>query len=135
MILTITKNQNKGMMGGVSFEVRAKVQLTEEERNLVEHYKLRNEILFQKHLVNLWGKPTEKSSTVRVAELVDGATYKCKDLNEVMGYTESVKEACEALKTYLLLARSFGGEEVYEFELLSDISQATSLSQDDGAFG
>ncbi len=35
MRLTISRNQSKGMMGGVSFEVRAHVQLTQEEQELV----------------------------------------------------------------------------------------------------
>jgi hypothetical protein len=33
MKLIITKNQSKGIIGGVSFEVFAKIQLLEEEKN------------------------------------------------------------------------------------------------------
>lgn len=116
MKLTIEKNQSKGMIGGISFEVRAQVQLSDEERGLVEHYRLGNEVLFVKKLVSIWGQPTDKTASVRVRELVDGAIYKCKDMDEVIGYTDSLKIACENLKLYLEAARGFGGKEVYEIE-------------------
>ncbi len=48
MKLILTKDQSKGMMGKVSFEVKAELQLSDEEANLIKHYKLENEILFQK---------------------------------------------------------------------------------------
>lgn len=116
MELTIAKNQSKGMMGGISFEVRARVQLSDEERNLVEHYRMGNETLFVKKLVNIWGQPKDKFAAVTVRDLVDGATYTCKDMSEVIDYTDSLKSACENLKAYLEVARSFGGEEVYEID-------------------
>uniref|UniRef100_A0A7V6CN29 Uncharacterized protein n=1 Tax=candidate division WOR-3 bacterium TaxID=2052148 RepID=A0A7V6CN29_UNCW3 len=114
MKLIITKNQSKGIIGGVSFEVFAKIQLSEEEKKLIDHYKLHNEILFQKKMV-IWGEPTDHLIDVRVKHLVDGTTYKCKNLGEVLGYINSLKEACATLKTYLEVAKSFGGEEWIEY--------------------
>jgi hypothetical protein len=115
MKLLITKDQSKGMMGGVSFEVRAQVQLTEDEKQLIQHYKLDNEILFQKKLVNIWGQVTDQFIDVRVKNLLAGQSYKCKSLDEVIGYSESLKSSCETLKSYLEVAKSFGGQEVVEF--------------------
>lgn len=115
MKLLITKNQSKGMMGGVSFEVRAQAQLTDEESKLVQYYKLDNEVLLSKKMINIWGQPTDHDVKVTVRQLLNGETFKCKDLNEVIAYTESLKSACGTLKSYLDVARGFGGQEVCDF--------------------
>lgn len=114
MKLVLTKNQSKGMMGGISFEVKAQVQLTDDERKLIQNYKMENEVLLSKKMVNLWGQPTDQEVKVSVRQLLNGESYKCKDLTEVVGYSESLKSACEALKTYLEVARGFGGQEVID---------------------
>lgn len=115
MQLTIKKGQQKGLMGGTSFEVRAQVTLSAPEQELVQHYKLQNEVLFSKTMVSIWGTPTDQKVEVRVGELLNGTSYKCKDLGEVINYTESLKSACESLVSYLDVAKSFGGEEVHVF--------------------
>lgn len=114
MKLVITKNQNKGLMGGVSFEIKAQVQLDEEERKLIQHYKLENDTLLSKKLVNFWGQLTDIEIRVLVKHLITGETYKCKDLGEVISYTESLKDACAKLKGYIEVARGFGGQEVFD---------------------
>ena len=113
MKLVLTKNQAKGMMGNVSFEVKALVQLSQEESSLIDHYKLCDAVLFSKKMVFL-GQVMDKEAEVRVRDLLSGEGYKCKDLSEVIAYSDSVKSACETLKSYLEVARSFGGEEVVE---------------------
>lgn len=114
MKLHITKNQSKGMMGGISFEVKARVELSEDERKLIQHYKLDGEVLLSKKMINIWGQPTDREVLVAVRHLVNGESYKCKDLSEVIGYSESLKTACETLKAYLAVASTFGGNEVVE---------------------
>jgi len=114
MRLRIIKGQNKGMLGGVSFQVQAQVELSDEERNLIQHYKLEKEVVLSKKLIGFWGQPLDVSVSVTVQKLMQGDTYKCKDLNEVIGYRDSLMEACKTLKGYLEVARSFGGEEVVE---------------------
>lgn len=115
MKLILTKDQSKGMMGKVSFEVKAEIELSDEEANLIKHYKLENEILFQKKIVTIWGQPTDDFIDVRVKDLLSGEVYKCKSLNEVISYSDSLKSACVNLKSYLEIAKSFGGKEVVEF--------------------
>jgi hypothetical protein len=114
MKLVISKAQNKGLMGGVSFQIKAAVQLSAEELKLVQHYKLENEMLLAKKLVNIWGQPTDTEIKVLVRHLISGESYKCKDLGEVISYTESLKDACSKLKGYIDVARGFEGEEVYD---------------------
>ena len=112
----MVKGQNKGLMGAVTFEVKAQAQLTEEERQLIQHYKLENEVLLSKKMVNIWGQLTDQDVKVSVRQLAMGESYKCKDLNEVISYSESLKSACQTLKAYLDVARSFGGQEAFDIE-------------------
>jgi hypothetical protein len=45
-----------------------------------------------------------------------GQHIECKDLDELLGAEEAIREACKALKVYLTVAESFDGrEEVVEF--------------------
>ncbi|MEO0165902.1 MAG: hypothetical protein ABIL39_07180 [candidate division WOR-3 bacterium] len=115
MKLILTKNQSKGLLGGVKFEVRAQVELSEEEKKLIHNYKLENDILFQKKMVSIWGHPTDYMLDVKVKDFLSGQTYKCKDLSEVISFAESLKEAGKTLKAYLEVAKSFGGQEVIEY--------------------
>jgi hypothetical protein len=101
------------MMGNVSFEVKALGHLSQEESSLIDHYRMRDAILFSKKIVFL-GQLTDKEVQVRVRDLLSGEAYKCKDLGEVIAYSDSVKSACETLKVYLEVARNFGGEEILE---------------------
>ena len=125
MRLVMTKNQSKGMLGGVSFEVSAQVQLTEPERQLVTHYKLGNEVLLSKPMVNIWGQPTNTNMEVRLTQLVQGTVYKCKDLSEVITFSENVKNACITLRTYLAVASTFGGQEVIDFDAQAEEGEAS----------
>jgi hypothetical protein len=114
MKLVITKSQNKGLMGGVSFEVRAQVQLAPPEQKLVDHYNLSSDVLVQRKLT-IFGIETDQTVQVTVRALLNGDTYKAKNLGEVIGYTEALKSACEKLRIYLDVASGFGGQEAYEF--------------------
>lgn len=114
MKLILIRNQSKSMMGGVSFEVRGQVQFTNEEADLVRHYKLDNEVVAAKPL-RVLGRETGQIQEIRVKNLVSGDAYKAKDLGEVMAHTENLVSACENLKTYLDVARKFGGQEAIEF--------------------
>jgi hypothetical protein len=114
MQLVLVRDQSKGLLGGVKFEVRAQVRLSEEERKLIQHYKLENEVVLQKPMLSIWGAPTDVKLDIRVRQLIDGDTFKCKDLGEVLAYADNLKSACETLKGYLEAARHFGGQEVVE---------------------
>lgn len=127
MKLLLAKNQSKGLMGGVSFEVKARVELTQEEQELVKHYKLENEVLLSKKMVGFWGQPLDQTVQVSVKNLLNGENYKCKDLGEVIAYSDSLKSACKTLWVYLNVARSFGGQEVIEIPGDEDEQEGHSL--------
>lgn len=116
MRLVLKKERKKKVFGGVSFRVSAEVKLTKEERDIVNAMKLKQDVLFSKKVTNIWGTPImDRKLKVTVGDLINGETYKCNDVGEVIAYSDSLKEACETLKTYIEAARTFGGEETYEF--------------------
>lgn len=119
MKLSLLSSQSKGMMGGVSFAVTGKVALSPEEQQLVRHYKLEGEILFRKKVRNIWGQVTDMEVSVLVKNLLNGDTFKCKDLPEVIAYRESLITASKSLKSYLEVARTFDGEVVIDIDALS----------------
>ena len=81
MKLLLTKAQSKGLLGGVKFEVKAKVELTDEESKLVRHYNLNGEMLLSKKFVDIFGHAHDDEMKVTVDDLILGETYKCKALN------------------------------------------------------
>lgn len=120
MQLVLRRSQSKGMMGGISFEVHAQVRLTDEEHGLVKQYKQEGTIVLQRPLY-LFGQPLEnRVVNLTVGQLIQGESFKCKDLGEVIGYCDNVKKACQNLYGYLVVARSFGGEEVIEIPIEED---------------
>jgi hypothetical protein len=115
MRLFVEKNQAKGLLGGVRFQVVGRIELSPDEQKLVQHYNLTNEVLLQKKMVNIWGQPTDVMLNITVKQLLSGDAIKCKDLGEVIAHSASLQSACETLKAYLEVAREFGGQEVYEY--------------------
>ena len=116
MKLILSQNQSKGMMGmgSVNFEVKAQVQLTPEEQDLIRHYKLENEVVLNRPEL-YFGQPTGEKIQVTVKQLLNGEALKCRNLNQVLEYTEGAKSACENLKVWLEVAAQFGGQEVIEY--------------------
>jgi hypothetical protein len=53
---------------------------------------------------------------VTINSLVSGQHIECKDLDELLGAEEAIRQACENLKAYITTALTFDGrEEVHEF--------------------
>lgn len=113
MQLLLRKSQSKGFIGGISFEVNAQVRLTDEERDLVQKYKQEGTVVLQRPLF-VFGQPTDRVINLTVGQLIQGESFKCKDLGEVIGFCDNAKRACETLYNYLAVARGFGGEEIVE---------------------
>lgn len=113
MKLILRKNQSQGIMGGMTFEVRAQAALTDEEQILITKYRQESAVVLQKPLV-IWGVKSDRVINITAGQLIRGETFKCKDLGEVLNYCEAAQNACETLKAYIDVARTFGGEEVVE---------------------
>jgi hypothetical protein len=114
MRLTLTKSAPKGIMGGVTFEIRAQVRLEADESQLIDAHKLQNQVVLEKKAVNIWGNATEQTISVTAAQLIRGERFACKNLGEVLMYEENLIRAGQTLKLYLETARGFGHEIVVD---------------------
>jgi hypothetical protein len=114
MKLYITRDQAKGLLGGVKFELKAKVVLTPEEEELIRKYKAHNEVLIEREVkIPLTNKVLVLG--ININGLVNGQTFKCKDIAEILETEKNVKDACAAFKNYIETMKRFGGEEVIEY--------------------
>lgn len=114
MKLIIKRDQSKKLMGGISFELHARIELTDEESSLVAKYKADKEILMKKEIkIPFTGKSIVLNITI--GSLMAGQVFKCNDIGEVLEYENSVKESCGSFKNYIEVMGSFGGEEIIEF--------------------
>lgn len=114
MKLFLSREQEKGMLGGVKFGLKARVELTNEESELVRKYKADKEVLLKKELkIPFTGRAIVFDITV--GSLMTGQTFKCNDIAEILETEENVKESCKNFKNYIEVMRSFGGEEVIEY--------------------
>ena len=111
MKLILKKGQSKKLMGGTSFELDAKVDLTGEEEALVQKYKADKEVLMNKEVV-FFGKPLTLSITI--GNLISGEIYKCSNIGEILEYEENIIESCKRFKDYIRAMEQFGGEEEIE---------------------
>lgn len=112
MKLFIKREQAKGFLGGVKFELNARVELNNEEAELVKKYQVEKEVLLKKEVDFLGSKiPID----ITIGSLVAGQKFKCNEVPQVVMYEIEVKEACKTFKTRIDIMKSFGGEEVIEY--------------------
>jgi len=104
MKLIIKRDQDKGFLGGMSFVLDARVELTPEEEGLVKKYKAQKEVLF-----------TEANKHYTISDLLKGVRGKCKDVSILLHNEEVYKKACADFRLLLDVMASFGGEETSEF--------------------
>ena len=125
MKLIIRRNQAdvKGLFGGhkgVRFTLYAQVQISDEEKALINRYKVGDYILAEYEL-----KVPFREDKVRfhwsVNDLIRGKQVETEDIGTLLELEESVKRGCVALKTWLEVMRTFGGEEVIDVDELAEM--------------
>lgn len=109
MKLIVKKDQDVGMLGKVKFIINAKVSLTDEESALVKKYNVKKEVLFSKN--------NFMQTEITIGSLIDGETFSCKTIEEILKFEEIIKKSCQNLKIKLDTMKSFGGE--YEIDYTS----------------
>ena len=124
MKLLLRRNQKSGMIGGVSFILDARAQLTPEERDNIQRYGLGKTMLYQRdQLANrgsgLLGAASRfafkmMNIEVTVDSLLNGVHLQFKDITEMLAVEDQLKEASRNFKAVLDAAATFGGEEVVE---------------------
>jgi hypothetical protein len=115
MKLFITRDQSKALLGGTKFELNARVELTNDEANLVKKYKADKEVLLKKEIkIPFTGRALELD--IKIENLVAGQTFKCADVGDILETEKNVKEAAENFKNYIEVMKNFGGQEVIEYK-------------------
>lgn len=117
MKLIIKRNQAdvKGLFGGhkgVNFSLTGRCEISADEKNLIEKYKLGEYALasYQKQLkgadaINL---------NITVNGIISGTTVQTSDIKTLLELEESMKAGCANMKELLSVMASFGGEQVIE---------------------
>lgn len=123
------------MLGGVKFQLRAQVKLTKREAELVRRYGAAREVLLQRQ-VKIPFTNTLIPLDIRIAGLIKGQVFKCKDIADILEYERNVKDACETFRNYLQVMSTFGGEEVIHLTGLDDSEKEAEIetSDDDPMF-
>ena len=126
MQLKIKRSQKSGLTGTPIFILDVMAELSDEEHELVKKYRLKNLLVYTSEAAdqNLakanagsWAglggtfmdRLTKRSFSL--GDLVNGQHIECKDLNEVIGTENQVHIACQNIRGYLEVAKSFDGTE------------------------
>ena len=113
MKLKIKRDQaeKKGLFGGhkgMKFSLYCQVEISPEEQELINRYKVNDYVLAWKTVNN------EKVPSLRVQDLVQGHLIELDDVGTLLNNEEVIKSACQDFKNLLLVMATFGGEEVIE---------------------
>ena len=124
MKLLLRRDQKAGLLGKIIFTLSVRAELTSEERQIIQKYKLGETMLYQRsELVErgsgLLGMASRlafnmMNLTISVNDLESGKRVECKDILEMLAVEEQVKEAAKMFRSVLGAASQFGGEEVVE---------------------
>jgi len=111
-------------MGGITFSLEVRADLTADERASIAKYKLGDTMLYQSHemtdrgsgLLGVASRLAFKALTISVSvkDLVNGKKIECKDIVEMLAAEDQIKEAAQTFVQVLHAAATFGGEEVIE---------------------
>lgn len=95
---------HKGMM----FSLSCRVEITPEEQELIEKYKV--------HYHALTWRETDRGRIpgLTVQSLAGGYNVELDDVDTLLNNEEVIKEACNDFKNLLMIMATFGGEEVIE---------------------
>jgi len=114
MKLKITRDQEqkKGLLGGnkgIEFTLKCQVDLTEEEKTLVDKAKVGEYVL-----TNYRPYEDGVELPLMVNDLINGIASRVKNVQKLLGLEEEIVQGCENLKSLLAVISTFGGEEVID---------------------
>lgn len=119
MKLILQKDQKSGF-SKTTYILEAKVELTEDEAENVKKYKVGKTLLYTNMSDRGSGMlgiayRSLAGTEITIGDLIKGKKVEIKDIFEMIGLEDQVKEACEQFKLVLETMASFGGDEVIEF--------------------
>ena len=139
MKLLIRRDQKTGLLGKQKYTLYVRAQLSDAEAAIVRKNKLEGELLLYfdkdahqsgyarnaKDEGGLMGAVMRLTRDVAltVGKLIEGASFTCDNVAELLGVEAEATEAAKNLKRYITAAATFGGE------LAIDIDEA--LRQED----
>jgi len=95
---------------GVSFTLAYRLELTPEESELVERYKL------QQYAVTwMTTRDGVRMADDTIANMVAGRSQTLTDVTTLLRNEDIVKDACDGLANLFDVVRSFGGDEVIDY--------------------
>jgi len=109
--LRIKRNSSSGMLGGTSFETTVRIETTSAEANLLRQPKADKEVVLARE-INVLGARIPFNITV--ADLIQGKTFKSKNLYELIELEGIIQNACANLKLGTDVMASFGKEQIIE---------------------
>ena len=111
-------------MGGVTFQLDVRADLSDPEKRNISKYKLGKTVLYTRGelvdkgsgLLGLASRLAFKAMNISVSvnDLVDGKRVECKDIVEMLAVEGQIREAAATFSQVLEAAAHFGGEEVVE---------------------
>lgn len=125
MKLLLRRDQRSALIGSKPvFVLEVRASLSEKELADIKKYKLGDTVLYEK-------RPMQQGSneyaqlghalawrfanlTISVNDLATGRKIECKDILEMLGAEEQLRQAAQTFKALLDAASNFGGEEVIE---------------------
>lgn len=121
MNLLLRRDQRQGMLGKVVFQLDVRAEITQEEINYIQHYRLGDTVLYTKNEMTDPGKGLlglasrmafhAMNLSVTVNDLARGKRIECKSILEMLAVEEQIKDAAVVFKQVLNAATYFGGEE------------------------
>jgi hypothetical protein len=124
MKLLVRRDQRAGLLGlgSVIFTLDVRAQITEDEWQDINTYKLNKTVLYSRArlvdrgsgLLGLASRLAFKAMNISICidDLVKGKRIECKDVVEMLAVEDQIKEAATTFKSVLQAAAHFGGEEV-----------------------
>ncbi|WP_096786880.1 hypothetical protein [Rhodobacter sp. CZR27] len=113
MKIIFSRNQKdlKGLLGGhkgVRFELGAIAEITDEERALCSQYMPSSTHLYTWEYRKRPGAIAQ-SHSIYVETLLKGQKFECEDIAEILFLEGKIVEAAKEFRSYLSVAKSFGG--------------------------
>ena len=122
MNLLLRRDQRSGMMGGITFLLDVRADISAPERDSIARYKFGKVVLYSrdqlvdpgKGLLGIASRLAFKAMNISVTvdDLAGGKRIECKDILEMLAVEEQIKDAAQTFKQILEAAAHFGGEEV-----------------------
>ena len=110
MQLQLSKKQSTGMMGGGKLTLFAKINPTTEEDEIIRRFKMQKEVVWVQDPNKTIAPKFLGVKAMTVGTLINGETYSCKDIGEMIQMEDYITQTAQGLKAMVDAARDFGGD-------------------------